>query len=847
MYWDYWETRTPNDYWETKNLANYVMGNYGNKGHEWLQNLSSTERDFLNNGGDIPFSTPEPETLPNDYDINDNPQLTETYEYIKQGVPVIFLTGGAGTGKSTFIKYIRKNSKSEMNKNCIVLAPTGVAAINVGGQTIHSFFGFKTDIFEDYEIRRLAKNSVIDHTDLIIIDEISMVSSWMLDHIDFALRLWCEKKSPFGGKQVLLIGDCFQLPPVQNTNDFDAMNYYSKWESSFFFAAKVFSNASMKAVQLKRIYRQKDDKTFIHMLNRIRKCEAGYKNDIELLNDKCLIEKRLGTKNVPEECLLLTTKNADAEKFNTIKMNTLKQNGETYKTFEGMANGKFNFDHFLTPKSLELCIGAKVMVTKNIPSQNLVNGDMGRVISFGNGCVVIRTKSGEHILERQIWQSIRYKWNSNSKTISQETEGTFIQIPLILGWAVTIHKSQGLTLDSVAIDAADAWDSGQVYVALSRARTLNGILLRQKIPVSAIKANPYIKLIYDKLFPESEKENAYNAEEYKEVCFDNSEFTVDRTAEKTGVTIGGLDFELFPMAMEKIQDHVKRTMTLLLRNNLIPEEEMYRLLNDKEYCYETFGICFNFKTSLLKFTLLVQKYEERLDDYGRARYWKDQYSGYYICSQWYQSCAPKFAAWLIKLSREVRSPINKTVYLIKKGSNARIAVQTGNLEETVSSKEKVDIPSLFAAAESNDSLKMQEILQTGININAKDKEGWTALMRSVAKNSVDTIQQLIDAGANVEEKDIGGWTALMEAAFNNYTNVAKILIAAGAKIEVANQSGYTALMWAAQNNSIGVAALLINEGARLTTRNKYGQTALDIAKESDAEDVEELLYDAGAK
>ena len=633
-------------------------------GHDWQQDIGKKVEAKTNESAgyywirfykhvdEVDYSNSVDE-LPLDYNINENEELTKIYDYIKQDIPVMFLTGGAGTGKSTFIRYLKRNLKNELNKNCIVLAPTGVASINVGGQTIHSFFGFKTDIFENEEIDKLQKNSVIEHTDLIIIDEISMVSSWMLDHIDYALRLWCDGEKPFGGKQMLFIGDCFQLPPIAE-NDEVKQKFFDRWDNSFFFAAEVLKIIDMKAVQLKKIYRQKDDKSFIHMLNRIRKCQHGYEKDIEFLNENCFIETRLGTKNVPEECLLLTTKNIDAEKFNTLKMNNLQQKGARSKTFDGQVTGKFNFEHFLTPKILDLCIGAKIMVTKNLSSQNLANGDMGRVVDFGTDYVDIEVKGKRCRLYKEKWQSLRYTWNEQTKSIQQIEEGSFTQIPLKLGWAVTIHKSQGLTLDAVAIDAADAWDSGQVYVALSRARNLNGILLQRKIPISAVKTNDYIKKIYEELFPESDKEDLYNNKEYEDIKFDNALFSIDQSKEITTVNIGGIDFELYSSG--SIQNHVRKTMSILLANNLIPENEMHRLLNDYNYCYAVFGINWNgYKYTLLR--------KDR--NVNAVRYWANSYNGYYICSQWYQNLASNFAKWLIALSKGQLNSYSQPTELLK--------------------------------------------------------------------------------------------------------------------------------------------------------------------------------------
>lgn len=655
-----------------------------NSGHNWQQEIGKTvtakvTTDKYNNKWlnwcecDDKAETIMPasvkEDLPSGYDINDNPQLKQAYDYIKQDIPVVFLTGGAGTGKSTFIKYLKNNLRADLGKNYVVLAPTGVAAINVGGQTIHSFFKFKTDVFDDKEIKKAYKNPALDYIDLIIIDEISMVHSWMLDHIDYALRLWCDENKPFGGKQMLFIGDCFQLPPVKNVEDEEKQKFYEQWESPFFFAAKVlgnFSDIGIKSIQLEKIYRQKDER-FIHILNRIRQCKAGYEDDIQFLNEKCFIETRLGTQNVPEECLLLSTTNAKVDAFNAKKILSLKQSGKSVQIFEAFITGEFNLDHVLTPKLLELCVGAKIMITKNISSQNLVNGDMGKVLDFGgtgsspNDYVDVEVKGQRHRITRETWQTLKYNWDEKSKTISQQEVGAFNQIPLKLGWAVTIHKSQGLTLDSVAIDAARAWDSGQVYVALSRARSLSGVLLCEKIPVSAVKTDGYVLEKYNELFSDEIGDCRAETKADHNVDLSNEGFTVDMEEEKNYVTIGGIDFDLYPKNGEDLQDLVRRTLPLLLEKNLIPEAEMTRLLYDKGYCYGTFGTGLELSDKGLAFSspttptykfsyTLLKKTTDSFDEYEHKRYWKDVYLGYRICSLWWQYNTSKFAQWLIALS-----------------------------------------------------------------------------------------------------------------------------------------------------------------------------------------------------
>ncbi len=609
-------------------------------------------------------------TLPPDYNITSNAGLKQTYDYIRDNEPVIFLTGGAGTGKSTFIKFLKQNLKSDMNKECIVLAPTGIAAINAGGETIHKFFNFPFDPFTNEKvIPKIHKNPIIDHVDLIIIDEISMVRSCMLDHIDFALRKWCKNEKPFGGKQLLLVGDCFQLPPIKEENsrktekELESLKkFYSQWDNAFFFAAKSLNSIDLKCVQLEEIYRQKD-KAFAHMLNRIRVRNEGFEKDIAFLNRNCILQSRFKKNELPNECLLLVTTNNQAKTFNENKITLMELNGEPSETFKASYSGDWSETEakdFLTPHTLKICKGAKVMVTKNIRDLNLVNGDIGRVIDCFCGIdendqyVDVEIKKNKYRIKRETWQKVSYKWDEQNKIVTQIPTGEFRQIPLKLAWAVTIHKSQGLTLDAVAIDATNAWEPGQVYVALSRARTLNGLFLYREISPNSVKTDDYILEKYQQLFPKLSGENLYNAEEYKNISFDDSIFTFGKYLDRRKIEIGEIEVELYPSSGIKIQAHVKRTLQILLKNNLIPYEEMNKLLTDKNYCYNTLGIkAFENKFNKEQYVLLSKHkatfYNEKHHQY---KCWKDKIEGYYVCSQWYSDCEPLFARWLIKLASQ---------------------------------------------------------------------------------------------------------------------------------------------------------------------------------------------------
>lgn len=631
----------------TKEIGKKVKAviNTDQHGCEWINLETNKER--TNSGLIVRKIHTQKEELPKDYDINKNPELKSTYDLIRNDTPVIFLTGGAGTGKSTFIKFIKNNLKQDTGKNCVVLAPTGVAALNVGGQTIHAFFNFPFDPFENKKITKSKKNPVIDNIDLIIIDEISMVRSCMIDHIDYALKLWCGNQKPFGGKQLLLIGDCFQLPPITDRSNQDAMSFYAAWENPFFFAAKIFENVEIKAFQLTKIYRQENDLEFMNMLNRIRECKDGFKTDIEKLNNTCLPEKK---GKIPEDCLLLSTRNDMANKHNKEKLNKLLEKKMAFKKYNGFIEGKFlsddKMERFITPKELELCVGARVMVTKNLNSLGLVNGDIGEVIGLGgdgnsnDDYVNIKVKENKYHLKRETWQRFNYIWDEKSKTIQQEIIGTFTQIPLRLGWAVTIHKSQGLTLDSVAIDAPTAWDPGQIYVALSRAKNLNGVYLCQKINPLSVKTDEYVVRKYNELF--SENKAFYSQEKY-EITKNNKKTT------NTSVIIGDIEFKLYPenpFEKHAWKNFVQKTMTILLTKNLIPETEMDKLVNNVNYCFKIFGINWNHKY----FTLLKQNRDECYDSEGISRYWAEKCGDYYVCSQWTIKYSKNLANWLINLA-----------------------------------------------------------------------------------------------------------------------------------------------------------------------------------------------------
>lgn len=387
----------------------------------------------------------------------------------------VFITGRAGTGKSTLLDYFRKNTK----KNIAVLAPTGVAAVNIKGQTIHSFFNFRPDItpFSVKEIKPRNKE-LYKIIDAIVIDEISMVRADLLDSINEFLKLHGRKKTvPFGGIKFIFIGDLYQLPPVVKSREKSLFRDF--YRSPYFFDAKVFEDIEIEFIELEKVYRQNDE-VFLSILNAIRNNSVTDK-ELARLNERYIPDFVLDK----EFYIYLTTTNSLADSINRERLDEIE--GRLY-SYEGFLDGEFKEGDLPAPLLLNIKIGSQVMLLNNDSSGRWINGSIGRVVDiekYKDEPDIIRVElENKEVVDvaPYTWEVFEFTFDKSSRTVISNVTGTFTQYPLRLAWAITIHKSQGLTFDRVIIDIGrGTFSHGQLYVALSRCRTLEGLILKRPV------------------------------------------------------------------------------------------------------------------------------------------------------------------------------------------------------------------------------------------------------------------------------------------------------------------------------------------------------------------------------
>ena len=393
------------------------------------------------------------------------------YAFLKDGAGHLFVTGRAGTGKSTLLTCLRELLPDEL----VVLAPTGLAAVNVGGQTIHSFFGFPPRLIRAGDLRRSRHGRLMRRLKFLVIDEVSMVRSDLMWAIDQALRINRGRpRQAFGGVRLALFGDLHQLPPVVNEADL-AQHLESNYGGPFFFSlSSLGEGAGTSLIELTEVFRQKDA-ALLEVLNRIREGDADA-GDLALLNGRVHPIRSLSE---GEPYVILTPTNAAASRINMAFLNALPGAPGTY---QAATTGEFSQSAQPTEATLVLKVGAKVMLLRNDPDRRWVNGTIARVSRLAEERVWIEVGGGEHEVEQATWESRRYAHDQAAEKIVETIAGTFRQFPLRLAWALTIHKSQGLTLDKVYIDLGrGTFAHGQAYVALSRCRTLDGLALARPL------------------------------------------------------------------------------------------------------------------------------------------------------------------------------------------------------------------------------------------------------------------------------------------------------------------------------------------------------------------------------
>ncbi|KAA9356675.1 HRDC domain-containing protein [Larkinella humicola] len=474
-----------------------------------------------------------------------NEKLQLAHDFILHTNRNVFLTGKAGTGKTTFLHEIKQLT----SKRLAVVAPTGVAAINAGGVTIHSLFQLPfgplvpgTAGQESKKINR-EKIKLFRTLDLLIVDEISMVRADVLDGIDEVLRRYRHRSEPFGGVQLLLIGDMQQLPPVIRDDDWAFLKPY--YETGYFFGSRALRKTPYISIELQHIYRQSDQR-FIEILNSIREKRVTHLQ-LDELNQRYIADF---SPDDSEGFITLSTHNNAAQQINNQKLRALKTPSHT---FEATLEGEFPAHAYPTDASLELKVGAQVMFIKNDISREKLfyNGKIGQITDIDDDFIYVKCPKEIETLavDRMEWTNIRYSLDATTNEIKEEPVGKFVQYPLKLAWAITIHKSQGLTFEKAIIDAASAFAHGQVYVALSRCKSLDGLVLRAPIPSHSIKTELMLEEFHEQVQLQTpDEQELWNSKQINQenllldlFLFDRSEYLINKSLRLVTENVSSLD------------------------------------------------------------------------------------------------------------------------------------------------------------------------------------------------------------------------------------------------------------------------------------------------------------------
>ena len=402
----------------------------------------------------------------------ENRQQVMAYELIANTNSSFFLTGRAGTGKTTFLRKVQQM----VDKQFITLAPTGVAAILAGGDTIHSFFGLPMDVCYPGTMGKMneARIQTLLHTDTIIIDEVSMVRCDIIDAIDYTMRKTLRSTQPFGGKQVIFVGDMFQLPPVvARKEERELMQDLYHADDCFFYKADVIKRMRLVKIEFQKVYRQ-DDAQFLQILENVRLNKVTPEDLMHLNERVCLPTKEDGM------VITLASRNSTADAINEQRLAEI--NAEEY-VYEGTVQGKFDEKRFPVEMTMRLKVGAQVMFTRNDQQRRWANGTLGKVTKLAKDEIQVTTNSGEaYVVPVCSWESYSYEYDKEARKLKKEVTGTFTQYPLKLAWAITVHKSQGMTFDKMSLDLSKGmFAAGQLYVALSRVRSLKGLFLSRNV------------------------------------------------------------------------------------------------------------------------------------------------------------------------------------------------------------------------------------------------------------------------------------------------------------------------------------------------------------------------------
>ena len=415
-----------------------------------------------------------------------NVEQQKAFDLVAKTNTCLFITGKAGTGKTTFIKRIQE----EINKNFLVLAPTGIAAIAVGGQTMHSFFGFPMQAMGPHTEVSLSneKFQILKETDTIIVDEASMVRSDMVDGMDRCLRMVFKTNMPFGGKQVIFVGDLFQLPPVVKEGSADAEMLHDLYGAGlpFFYKAFVLKRMNLPKIEFEKVYRQSDE-DFLNILNKMRNGEVT-NEDLAVLNEHVKKEA-----NSDDYSVTLTSFNYMAEKINDEKLNAIEEEEFCY---QAEIHDDFKKNDAPVPEYLRLKVGAQVIFCRNYPQAGYMNGTIGQVSKLDEDHIFVTLENGAEINVSKVdWENLQSKYNSQTHKMESEVVGSFTQFPLKLAWAITIHKSQGMTFDKMHFDLSrGTFQAGQAYVAISRLRSLNGLTLSNPIRPHHVTQNQEVRV-----------------------------------------------------------------------------------------------------------------------------------------------------------------------------------------------------------------------------------------------------------------------------------------------------------------------------------------------------------------